>query len=129
MSAQVESIDLPGNLHQRSRDPEGILQKLDLSRIDEWEPKLQQEAQGLICEYASIFSQNDLDLGKTSIVKHSIKVKDLTLFKECHQCIPPGLYDEVKAYIQEMLEVGAIRPSSSAWTSAVVLVWKNNMKL
>ena len=39
MSAQVESIDLPRNLQQRSRDPEGILQKLDLSGIDEWEPK------------------------------------------------------------------------------------------
>ena len=38
MSAQVESIDLPRSLQQRSRDPEGILQKLDLSRIDEQEP-------------------------------------------------------------------------------------------
>ena len=48
MSAQVESIDLPRSLQQRSRDPKGILQKLDLSRIDEWEPKLQQEARDLI---------------------------------------------------------------------------------
>ena len=26
---------------------------------------------------------------------------------------PPGMYDEVKVYIQEMLDVGAIRPSNS----------------
>ena len=82
MLPQVESIDLPRSLQQRSRDPRGILQKLDLSGIDEWESKLQQEAQDLIHEYACIFSQNDLDLGKTSIVKHSIKVNDPTPFKE-----------------------------------------------
>ena len=44
MSAQVESADLPERFQQESRDPEGILQKLDLSRIDEWEPQIQQEA-------------------------------------------------------------------------------------
>ena len=79
-----------------------------MSGIDEWEPQIQQEARDLICEYACILSQNYLDLGKASIVKHSIKVNDPTLFKECYQCIPPGIYDEVKTYIQEMLDVGAI---------------------
>ena len=39
------------------------------------------------------------------------------------------MYDEVKAHIQEMLDVGAIQPSNSPWASAVVLVWKRNWKL
>ena len=74
----------------------------------------------LICEFACIFSQNDLDLGKTSIVKHSIKVNDPPVpFKEWYRYIPPGMYDEVKVHIQEMLDVGAIRPSNSPWASAV----------
>ena len=103
MSAQVK---LSGGVQQE--DTEDILQKIDLYRIDDWDPKIQQEAQDLICEYACIFSQNDLDLGKTSIVKHSIKLTDLTLFKEHYRCIPPGMYDEVKMHIQEMLDVGAI---------------------
>ena len=108
ISAHVESADLPGKFQQESRDLEGILQKLDLSGIDEWEPQTQQEAQDLIHEYAGIFSQNDLDLGKTSIVKHSIKVNDPTPFREHYHCILPGMYDEVKAHIQEMFDVGAI---------------------
>ena len=72
MSAQVESTNIPGKTHQGSSDPRDMLQKLDLSGIEEWEPHLQQEAEDLICEFACIFSQNDLDLGKLSIVKHSI---------------------------------------------------------
>ena len=97
--------------------------------MEEWECQLQQAAQDLLHEFACIFSQNDLDLGKTSIVKHSIKVNDSVPFKEQYRCIPPGMYDEVKEYIQEMLDVGAIRPSNSPWASAVVLVRKKDGKL
>ena len=73
---------------------------------------MQQEAQDLIRKYACIFSQNDLDLGKTSIVKHSMKFTDMTPFKERYRCIPPRMYNEVKNHIKEMLDVGAIRPST-----------------
>ena len=41
MSAQVESTNIAGKTHQGSSDPRAILQKLDLSRIEEWEPQLQ----------------------------------------------------------------------------------------
>ena len=44
MSAQIESTELPEKFQQRSGGPEDILQKLDLSRIDELEPQIQQEA-------------------------------------------------------------------------------------
>ena len=39
------------------------------------------------------------------------------------------MYDEVKVHIQEMLDVGAIRPSNSPWASAVVLIHKKDGKL
>ena len=74
--------DLSDEIQQEETEPEHILQKIDLSGIYDWDPKMQQEARDLICENACIFSQNDLDLGKTSIVKHSIKLTDSTPFKE-----------------------------------------------
>ena len=40
--------DIPEKTHQGSSDPGDILQKLDFSGIEEWEPQLQQEAQDLI---------------------------------------------------------------------------------
>ena len=82
MLAQVESTDILGETPDGSEDTKDILQKLNLSRMEEWEPQLQQDAQDLICKFACIFSQNDLDLGKTSIAKHSIKVNDPIPFKE-----------------------------------------------
>ena len=106
-----------------------ILQKLDLSGMTDWEPSLQKAARELISEFTCIFSQDDLDLGRTSIIKHSIKVNDSVLFKEWYRCIPPGMFKEVKVHIQEMLHVGAIRPSNSPWASAVVLVRKKDGKL
>ena len=106
MSAQA---DLPeGETRQEETDPEDIFQKIDSSGITDLESTVQQEACNLICEYACISLQNDLDLGKTVIVKHSIKVTDAKPFKEHYRCIPPGIYEEVKTHIQEMLDVGAI---------------------
>ena len=97
--------------------------------MEEWGPPLQQAAQDLICKFPCIFSQDDLDIGKTSVVKHSIKVNDPVPFKEWYRHIPPRMYDEVKVRIQEMLDVGAIRPCNSLWASAVVLAWEKDGKL
>ena len=36
------------------------------------------------------------------------------------------MYEEVKAHIQEMLDVVAIRPCNSPWASVVVLVQKKD---
>ena len=75
---------------------------------------------------AGVFSKNDLDLGKCNILKHNIKITDPQPFKERYRRIPPHLYKEVKAHLQEMVEVGAIRRSFSPWASAVVLVRKKD---
>ena len=95
----------------------------------DWDSTVQWEAHNLIHKYACTFLQNDLDLGKTLIVKHSIKLTDPTPFKECYRCILPGMYEEVKTHIQEMLDVGVIQPFNSLWASVVVLVQKKDGKL
>ena len=130
MLPQVESIDILRDTSDMVRnDLKDILQKLNFSGMEELEPPLQKAAQDLICKFTCIFSQDDLDLGKTSIVKHPIKVNDPVPFKEQYRHIPPGMYEEVKVHIQEMLDVGAVGPSNSPWASAVVLVWKKDGKL
>ena len=79
-SAQADLSE--GEVKQEETDPEDILQKVDLLGIADWDPTIQQEACSLICEYACIFLWNELDLAKTSIIKHSIKLTNPTPFKE-----------------------------------------------
>ena len=57
MSAQVGSSDILGETPDVCDDPKDVLQKLNLSRMEEWEPQLQQDDQDLMCEFACIFSQ------------------------------------------------------------------------
>ena len=87
------------------------------------------EAKKLVQKFHMIFSKNDLDLGKTDKVKYKIKVTDSTPFKERYRRIPPSQYEAVRKHLQEMLDIGAIRPSDSPWCNAVVLVKKKNGEL
>ena len=81
---------------------------------------------------ADVFSKNDLDLGKCNILKHDIKITDPQLFKERYRRITPHLYEEVKAHLQEMVEVGAIRrsfsPLARCWSERMVLGQKERWR-
>ena len=65
-------------------------------------------------------------MGCTKAVEHKIKVTNPRPFKERLRNIPSGLLDEVKEHLDHMLDVGAIKPSKSAWSNTVVLVCKKN---
>ena len=110
-------------------DGSWILDLIDLSGIENWPEHLQIEAKEMLKRNAKTFSKDDLDMGRTNLVKHHIKLTDPVPFKEAYKRIPPQMYDEVKAHIQEMLDLGAIRPSNSPWASAIVLVRKKDGRL
>ena len=83
----------------------------------------------MLLKWEHLFACSDLDLGRTALMKHKIEVTDQMPFKECYQCIPPHMYDDMKAHLQEMLDIGAIQKSHSPWVSVVVLVWKKDGSL
>ena len=94
--------------------------------LNSWTGEQQQSARDLLVDSAEVFAKSDLDLGKCNIIKHATKITDLQPFKEHYRRIPPHLYEEVKAHLQEMVEMAAIRRSFSHWASAVVLVRKKD---
>ena len=110
-------------------DGSWILDLIDLSGLENWPEKLQHEAKEMLKRNAKVFSKDDMDMGRTNLVKHHIKLTDPVPFKEAYRRIPPQMYDEVKSHLQEMLDLGAIRPSNSPWASAIVLVRKKYGKL
>ena len=100
-----------------------VLEALDLQRLTEWPGSEQKWARELLFKWEHLFAHCDLDLGRTALIKHKIQLTDHMLFKEHYQHIPPHMYD-VRAHIQEMLDIGAICKSHSPWASTAVLVQK-----
>lgn len=84
------------------------------------------KAQRFLSQWQHIFSQGPMDLGHTELVQHSINLEDERPFKEPYRSIPPALIQEVREHLKEMLEIGAIRESSSPFSSNVVIVRKKD---
>ena len=47
-----------------------------------WTEADQQEALEFLTDYGVVFAENDMDLGKTSLVKHHINLTDYRPYKE-----------------------------------------------
>ena len=87
------------------------------------------EVKELLLKWEHLFACSDLDLGKTALIKHKIELSDWMPFREHYWHIPPHMYNDVRAHIQEMLDIGTIHKLHSPWASAVVLVWKKDGSL
>ena len=105
------------------------MEKLELSEMKTWSKECQIEAEQTMKDFGDIFALKSLELGRTNLVKHTIKVNNLIPFKERYRRIQPHQFEEVRKHLQEMEEIGAIRRSSSPWASPVVLVRKKDGSL
>ena len=122
----VRSKSLIMNLEQWQ---EKLIEKLSLEGMKNWGIEYQERAKTIMKKYHDIFALEPLELGKTNIVKHVIKVNNPVPFKERYRRIPPHQYEEVRKHLKEMEEIGTIRRSNSLWASPVVLVRKKDRSL
>ena len=106
-----------------------LMAKLKLDGMSGWDPKWQVKAVDLMRRYQDIFALESMELGKTDLVKHIIRVENPVPFKERYRRIPPHQFEEVRKHLAEMEEIGAIRRSNSPWASPVVLVRKKDGSL
>ena len=106
-----------------------LMAKLKLDGMSEWDPKWQVKAADLMRRYQDIFALESMELGKTDLVKHVIRVDNPVPFKERYRRIPPHQFEEVRKHLAEMEEIGAIRRSNSPWASPIVLVRKKDGSL
>ena len=90
-----------------------VLEALDLQGLKEWHESEQKQARELLLKLEHLFAHSNLDLGKTALTKHKIKLTDQTPFKDHYRHIPSHIYNYVRTHIQEMLYIGAIHQSPS----------------
>ena len=106
-----------------------LFEKLELSGLKSWTEENKERALNLLAEYHDFFTLEDGEMGCKEAAEHMIEVTDPKPFQERPQNIPSGLLDEVKEHLDHILDVGAIKPSKSAWSNAVVLVQKKDRGL
>ncbi|XP_073670179.1 uncharacterized protein [Paramisgurnus dabryanus] len=88
----------------------------------EWRDKISKK----LSEMSDVFAQHDLDFGRTSKVKHHIKLSDETPFKQRARPIHPHDLAAVRRHLQGLKESGVIRESESPFASPIVVVRKKN---
>lgn len=83
----------------------------------------------LLLKWRHVFSTSDLDIGKTDMVKHPIKLIDDKPIKQRHKRTPPGMYEELRQHLQDSLGTGVIMESYSPYAAPSVLAKKKNRSL
>ena len=87
-------------------------------------PSTRNLLRNVLVQRQGAFARHKLDLGHCTVVKHEINTACAAPVKERVRPTPRGFEDEEKKCLEEQLEAGVVRPSSSAWASATVLVRK-----
>ena len=112
-----------------ANDEREFLDLFDFGDLSELSDIERSRLQSLLLEWRHIFSTSDTDVGRTDIVKHAIKLSDETPVKQRHRRIPPGMYEELRQHLQDLLGIGVIRESWSPWASPLVLAKKKDGSL
>ena len=84
----------------------------------------QQQLYTLLLGYSDIFATEDSNLGRATMLQHTIQTGDNPPIRQHTRRLPHYQRDEVKKLIQEMLTKNIIQPSKSPWASPVVIVKK-----
>ena len=120
---QCQMTTCTGDNGKTIKTEENIKKSTAMTKL---ESEQKDEFANLLKQYQNLFAHNDNDSSHTTIVKYKIPLKDDTPFKERVRRIPPGMFEEVKTKIKEMLKSGVIQPPHSSWNSNIVLALKKD---
>ena len=73
-----------------------------------------------------LFAKGKGDLGRTDIVQHQIHTGDQPAIKQRVRRYPAARREEERQLVEDMLAIGIIQGSNSAWSSPTVLVKKKD---
>ena len=82
--------------------------------------------ENLFQKYRDVFAFSDDQLGRTSLVQHTIDTGDAMPVKQRPYRTTPENKQEINRQVDDMLQRGIIQKSVSPWSSPVVLVKKKN---
>ena len=80
----------------------------------------------LLIKHQSVFAASKYDLGRTDLVQHEIDTGDHPPIKQPARRIPLNKRKIAEEEVKKMLEHNIIEPSTSPWSSPIVLVEKKD---
>uniref|UniRef100_A0A8C7WVL3 Gypsy retrotransposon integrase-like protein 1 n=1 Tax=Oryzias sinensis TaxID=183150 RepID=A0A8C7WVL3_9TELE len=89
---------------------------------EEWKQRLRQK----LSDRPKVFSLDEWDVGLAQGVKHQIRLKDSTPFRERSRRLAPADIDDVRRHIQLLLSAGILKESRCPYASPIVVVRKKN---
>eukprot|EP00731_Ephydatia_muelleri_P024415 Em0016g686a len=122
-----ELTDVEGHAHAQRGGASEKFRKGSWLKVDlqgsELTTKEMKELRGLLEEYSELFS--DGELGRTSKVKHGISTSGPPIRQPIRRQ-PVALRKTVQEEIHKMLKNKVIRPSTSPWSSPIIMVRKKD---
>ena len=73
-----------------------------------------------------MFSRGTFDMGRTTLVEHSIDTGDHRPIRQSLRRHPLALLDEIDHQVDELIDNDFIEPAASPWASNVVMVKKKD---
>ena len=102
-----------------------LIDRLDIGD-DKTSTEEKEKIKKLLYEYCDVFSKNKTDFGKTDIIQHSIELIGDKPKRQGARPLRPDQRSELKQHIQELLDADVIQPSTSEYSSPIVLVKKKD---
>ena len=94
--------------------------------IQDLQPSDIETVHQLLCNNSDVFAKSPEDLGQTSIIRHHIDTGDARPVKQSAHRQPSHWVDAEEKEIKKMYDLGICKPSTSPWSSPVVLVKKKD---
>ena len=106
-------------------DCEALFSKLQLDSTD-LNPEQLETVKQLIIKYKDIFSKDDFDIGRSTLVTHNIDTGDAVPIKQAPRRLPPHRQKLVEDMTDELLARDLIQESQSPWSAPIVLARKHD---
>ncbi len=121
-SAKEIHGDVPDRKPVYVLSPTEIIEKLDLSKVPS---AYYEKVKRLVIEYRDVFARDKLDLGHCNVLPHVIRLQDPTkVVNQPPYRWPYALTKAVHDYVDNLLNAGVIRHSTSPFSSPLMMVRK-----
>jgi len=122
-ATQVASTDaMTDNVPAPVKVTQGVLDKLPEDLTEQQRNKVKD----LLDEFDSIFSKGPYDMGRTTLVEHTIDTGDHRPIRQGLRRHPIAHTDVIDKQVDEMVRNNIVEPAASAWASNVALVRKKD---